>query len=267
MDIGIVGIGAIGATVAKELDRDKVPGAKLTALTSRNQEKARLFAATLSSPPKVVELSKLPSLCELIIEASGAATLGAVAEAGLNAGVSVMVLSCGVLLERPDLISLAKSNGAHIYVPSGAIIGLDGLKAASMGHVDSVIMTTRKPPKGLEGAPGVTTLGIDISTLVEPTTLFEGPVVEAVKLFPANVNVAAAVSMAGIGPLRTIIKIIADPRITRNTHVVTVEGEFGRMEFSIENIPTEANPRTGRLTALSVLACIRQIISPLQVGV
>ena len=267
MDIGIVGIGAIGAKVAQELDNDKVPGARLTALTSRDQSKVRSFAATLSSPPQVVGLSELPSLCELIIEASGANTLGAVAEAGLNAGVSVMVLSCGVLLGRPDLISLAERKGAHIYVPSGAIIGLDGLKAASMGQVDSVVMTTRKPPQGLEGAPGVTTLGIDVKTITEPTILYEGPVVEAVKLFPANVNVAAAVSLAGIGPLRTIIKIVADPGVTRNTHVVVAEGEFGRMEFSIENIPTEANPRTGRLTALSVLACLRQILSPLQIGI
>ena len=118
MDIGIVGIGAIGAKVAQELDNDKIPGARLTALTSRDQSKVRSFAATLSSPPQVVGLSELPSLCELIIEASGANTLGAVAEAGLNAGVSVMVLSCGVLLGRPDLISLAERKGAHIYAVS-----------------------------------------------------------------------------------------------------------------------------------------------------
>ena len=140
----------------------------------------------------------MPPLCDLVIEAAGAEAVGPVAETALAAGVSIMVLSCGVLLERQDLVDLAREKGAVIHVPSGAIIGLDGLRGAAMGQVKEVTIITRKPPRGLAGAPGAA--GVDLDAVTSPTLLYEGPVTEAVKLFPANVNVAAAVSMAGVGP-------------------------------------------------------------------
>ena len=265
MNVGIVGMGTIGRSVARELDREKVPGIRLTALSSRDLPKARAFATTLANAPRSVPLAEMPPLCDLVIEAAGAEAVGPVAETALAAGVSIMVLSCGVLLERQDLVEMAREKGAVIHVPSGAIIGLDGLRGAAMGQVKEVVMITRKPPRGLAGAPGAA--GVDLDAVTTPTLLYEGPVTEAVKLFPANVNVAAAVSMAGVGPLRTSIRVIADPEVTRNTHQVVAEGEFGRMELHIENVPTEENPRTGRLTALSVLAYLKQMVSPLRLGV
>ena len=267
MNVGIVGMGTIGRTVARELDRERVPGIRLSALSSRDLPKARAFATTLANAPRSVPLEEMPALCDLVIEAAGAEAVGPVAETALAAGVSIMVLSCGVLLERQDLVEMAREKGAVIHVPSGAIIGLDGLRGAAMGQVEEVTIITRKPPKGLAGAPGVAAAGVDLDAVTSPTVLYEGPVAEAVKLFPANVNVAAAVSMAGVGPLRTSIRVIADPEVTRNTHQVVAEGEFGRMELHIENVPTEENPRTGRLTALSVLAYLKQMVSPLRLGV
>jgi aspartate dehydrogenase len=267
MDVGIVGVGTIGRKVATELDKGTVPGVKVTAFNSRDVAKAETFAATLSFPPRVVSLEELPSLCDLVIETAGANTVSNIVKTALEADTSVMVLSCGALLDREDLLEMARLHGVKIHVPSGAIIGMDGLLAASMGRLDSVTMITRKPPGGLKGSPGATRSGVDLDAITEATELFDGPVMEGFSLFPANVNVSAAVSMAGIGPHKTRLKVIADPAVTRNTHDIVAEGEFGLMRFQIENVPSKENPRTGRLTALSVLAYLKQLTSPLHLGV
>ena len=170
------------------------------------------------------------------------------------------------MLDRDDLFSLAEERGATIYVPSGAIAGLDGVVSASAGRIDAITMITRKPPDGLKGAPGVEQAKIDLDAVTEPTVVYEGPVKEACRLFPANVNVSAALSMAGIGPHKTNICIYADPTVNRNTHEIIVEGEFGKLSIKIENVPSPANPRTGILSALSALATLRKITSPIQVG-
>ena len=127
-------------------------------------------------------------------------------------------------------------------------------------------MITRKPPNGLRGAPGIEVAGVDLDSVTEPTIVFDGPVIEACRLFPANVNVSAALSMAGIGPHKTTIRIYADPTVTRNTHEIEIEGEFGRLAIKIENVPSPTNPRTGQLSALSALALLRRITSPVRVG-
>ena len=165
-------------------------------------------------------------------------------------------------------------DGSHEQVCQVARIGASPQKpalpkrlAASVGRLDSVTMITRKPPGGLKGSPGVTRSGVDLDAITEATELFDGPVMEGFSLFPANVNVSAAVSMAGIGPHKTRLQVIADPAVTRNTHDIVAEGEFGLMRFHIENVPSEENPRTGRLTALSVLAYLKQLTSPLHLGV
>jgi len=267
MNVGIVGIGTIGKKVASELDRNIIPGVGVSALCSRNLPRATDFAANLTSKPRVVPLDSLPDLCDLVIEVAGADAVDSIVKTALTADTPVMVLSCGALLEREDLFELATRHNTRIHVPSGAIIGLDGLQAASMGYVEKVTMITRKPLDGLRGSPGVTNIGVDLDTLTEALELFEGPVIEGFSLFPANVNVAAAVSMAGIGPTKTRLRVIADPQMTRNTHDVIVEGEFGIMSFHIENVPSEENPKTGRLTALSILAYLKQLTSPLHLGI
>ena len=264
--IGIVGCGTIGRKVASELDAGTVPGAILGGITSRNLDRARRFASTLDRPPPVVELDRLVQIADLVVEAAPASAMESIAEATLSAGKDLMALSGGALLERDDLFSLAEENGATIYVPSGAIAGLDGIAGASVGRIDSLIMTTRKPPEGLRGAPGVEASGVNLDQISEPTVVYEGPALEACRLFPANVNVSAALSMAGLGPRRTRIRIYADPTVDRNTHDIVVEGEFGRLSILIENVPSESNPRTGKLSAMSALATLRRITSHLQVG-
>jgi aspartate dehydrogenase len=253
--------------VSAALDNGAVPGIRVTAISSRHLSKAKEFAQTLASPPVVVDIHKLPTFCELVIEAASADAVDAIVTSSLAANTPVMVLSCGALLGRQDLVDMALQHHTSIHIPSGAIIGLDGLMAAAAGQVDSVTMITTKPPEGLRGAPGVKLSGVDLDHLTSPVVLYEGPVFDGFKLFPANINVSAAISMAGIGPHRTHIKVVADPLATRNIHEVVVKGDFGQMQLRIENIPSLENPRTGRLTALSVLAYLKQLLSPVHLGV
>jgi aspartate dehydrogenase len=175
------------------------------------------------------------------------------------------VLSAGALLEHDDLIRIAKQSGGQIVVPTGALIGLDAVTAAAEGTIHSVRMITRKPVRGLAGAPYLVENNIDIESITEPLKIFDGTAREAARGFPANLNVAVALSLAGIGPDRTRLEIWADPALTRNTHRIEVESDSADFTMSIENIPSE-NPKTGRITALSVIAYLRKQRSPLRVG-
>ena len=170
------------------------------------------------------------------------------------------------LLPRMHLVRLARQSGARIIIPTGALLGLDAVRAAAEGPVDSVSIETRKPLNGLAGAPYLEKHGIDVMAMTEPTVVFEGNAFDAAVGFPANVNVAAALALAGIGPARTRVKIWADPTVTRTSHTIRVEAAAARFTMTIENVPSEENPKTGKLTALSVLACLRGLVSSLKVG-
>ena len=140
------------------------------------------------------------------------------------------------------------------------------MRAAAEGEIRSVIMETRKPPSGLAGAPYLEERGISLDGLTEPLRVFAGSARDGARGFPANVNVAAALSLAGIGAERTRLEIWADPGVTRNTHLIRVDADSARFEMKIENVPTEENPRTGRITAPSILATLRGLVAPLRVG-
>jgi len=140
------------------------------------------------------------------------------------------------------------------------------VRAAAEGEIASVTLETRKPPRGLAGAPYLVENDISVERLNAAKKVFEGNAREAAKGFPANVNVAAALSLAGIGPDRTTVQIWADPEVTRNTHTIRVEADSARFTMTIENIPTEENPKTGKITALSVIATLRRLTAPLTAG-
>jgi len=264
MRLGVVGLGVIGRAMVRAADEGRVP-ASVAAVTTRTPAKAEAFLAGLKTRPPLTDLAGVVEASEVVAEASGGPTVEAICRAALPRGRDVLVLSAGALLEREDLLELARASGSRIYVPSGAIIGLDGLKGAAAGRLDSVTMTTRKPPAGLKGAPYVVERGLDLDALREPTVIFEGSPVEACRGFPENVNVSAAVSLAGIGPRRTTIRIVCDPSIGRNIHEVEAAGEFGRSFIRIENVPSE-NPKTGILTFLSTIAFLRGREAHLVVG-
>src|SRR5579864_9182983 len=264
--VWLVGFGAIGQAVAAGFAKG-APGAELVAITSRDLDKARGTAqALLRQAPPVVPLEETLRRADLIVEAVPAAAFGDVATAVLTAGKVLMLASVGALIADEDRYrDLAQRHGGVLHVVSGAIGGLDAISAAAIGSVESVTMTTRKPPRGLVGAPYLEANGIDLSGLIEPRVVFEGSARDACRGFPANVNVSAAVSLAGIGPDRTRVRIIADPSLDRNMHDVDVAGDFGRFTVHIENRPS-ANPRTGVLTAMSILATIKRLASPLRAG-
>jgi aspartate dehydrogenase len=262
--VAIVGLGAIGRTVACQLAQG-LPGLVLSAVVARDSAKARTWLVAQHIDCPIVPLEELPHHAELAIECAPAAVVEQVCRPMLAAGKQVMVLSAGALLPRPDLIALAKAHGGQIIVPTGALLGLDAVVAAAEGAIHSVRMITKKPPNGLEGAPYLLANSISVAGLNEAKRVFAGSAREAAAGFPANVNVVAALALAGIGPDRTTIEIWADPSLARNCHTIEVDSDAARFSLSIENIPSE-NPRTGRITALSVIAALRKLHAPIRVG-
>ena len=262
--IAIAGLGAIGRAVARRLT-DGLPGLSLACIAAGNAEKARGWLKEQNIDCPVVELEEFPRHADLAVECAPASLIERICKPMLEAGKQVMVLSCGALLPRPELIDLAKAKGGRIIVPTGALLGLDAVAAAAEGTIHSVKMTTRKPPVGLVGAPYLVKHNISVEGLNTAKLVFSGTAREAAAGIPANDNVAAALSLAGIGPDRTMIDIYADPAVTRNCHSIEVDSDSARFTLSIENIPSE-NPKTGKNVALSVIAMLRKMHAPLAVG-
>ena len=262
--VAIGGLGAIGLKLARALD-EGVEGLQLVAVAARDQAKAQGSLQRFRTPPRLVSLADLAE-ADIVVEAAPAAVFEKIASAAIEAGRILVPASVGALLPRMHLVRRAQETGARIVVPTGALLGLDAVRAAAEGRVDSVTIESRKPPRGLEGAPYLVRHGIDVSRIKAPQCVFEGNAFDAATGFPANVNVAAALALAGIGPIRTRVEIWADPTITRNIHTIRVEAEAARFTMTIENVPSEENPRTGQITALSMLACLRGLVATLKVG-
>ncbi len=214
----------------------------------------------------MVPAAELPRHADAIVECAPARAFETIALPAIRAGRLLLPLSVGALLDAPELIALAADTGARIVVPTGALLGLDAVRAAAEGRIDTVSVVTRKPPAGLAGAPYLEQRGIVLDGLTQPLKVFEGSARDGVAGFPANVNVVAALSLAGIGAQRTRLEIWADPGVTRNTHRIEVEADSARFCMVIENVPTDENPATGRITALSVVACLRGLVATLKVG-
>jgi aspartate dehydrogenase len=220
----------------------------------------------MGSAAPVVGLGELASHADIVVECLPAAAFETIASSAIEAGRIFMPLSVGALLRHPELIERAKMTGARIIVPTGALLGLDAVRAAAEGEIHSVRMVTRKPPAGLAGAPHLVEHGISVEGLTAPLKVFDGPARQGAIGFPANVNVAAALSLAGIGPDRTLLEVWADPSVDRNIHRIEIEADSARISMSIENIPSADNPRTGKITAQSVIACLRGLTAPLKIG-
>jgi len=263
--VAIGGFGAIGSVVARRLDQG-IEGLTLAAVAARDVARAEAAMAGFARRAPVVPLAQLSEGADIVVECAPAAVLRDIAEPALSQGCTLIVLSCGALLDNLDLVELARRQGGRIIVPTGALLGLDAVAAAAEDGIARVKMITRKPPEGLSGAPYLVANNIDITGLATPKRVFSGTAREAARGFPANVNVAAALALAGLGPERTIVEIWADPTVTRNIHRIEVEAEAARLSMQVENVPSPENPRTGRLTALSVIATLKKLVSPLAVG-
>ena len=265
MRVAIGGFGAIGQEVARALDAG-IPGLRLAAVSGRDQDKARRNLEGLRGEVAVLPLGELAGVADIVVECAPAAVFRELALPAIEQGRIFVPLSVGQLLVNDDLEAMAARTKARILVPTGALLGLDAVRAAAEGRIESVTMVTRKPPGGLEGAPYLVQKGIELDGLTQPLRVFQGTAREGARGFPANVNVAAALSLAGIGPDRTMLEIWADPGVTRNMHEIRVEADSARFTLKIENVPSEANPRTGRITALSTIALLRGLTATLRVG-
>ena len=262
--VGLAGLGAVGLEVAKRLIAG-VPGLTLAAVAVRDVQKAQRALPQVGDSIPVCKTTELAESCDIVVECLPPALFREIALSAIDKGRIFMPLSVAQLLENGDLIERAKQKGARIMVPTGALIGLDAVRAAAEGTIHSVKMVTRKPPAGLEGAPYLREHGISVVGLKEPLKVFDGSAREGARGFPANVNVAAALSLAGIGPDRTQLEIWADPNVTRNTHTISVDADTARFTMTIENIPSE-NPRTGKSVAPSTVAALRALVSELKIG-
>jgi aspartate dehydrogenase len=253
--LGILGCGSIGSSVALFADQET----EISAITLHDQDAARAtaLAKRLKNASIAPDVAALVKASDLVVEAASQEAVRRHLKAVLAAGKSAMILSMGALADdalRNDLLSTARATGAKVWLPSGAIAAIDGLKAGAMAKIKSVTLVTTKPPKGL---------GVDVDKW---TVLFEGTAREAVKRYPQNVNVAAALSIAGIGFDETRVQVVADPLATRNSHKIIIEGDFGRLRCEVENLPSPDNPKTSWLASLSAMATLRRILNPLQMG-
>ncbi|RWE21552.1 MAG: aspartate dehydrogenase [Mesorhizobium sp.] len=266
MRIGIAGIGAIGSAVAHALDRSEISGCELVAISARSQERAAEFNATLKKAIPCVSFEELATKCDAVLEALPPQLFNAIALPVLGAGKVLIAMSVSQLLGREDLVELARRTGGRIVIPSGAILGLDAIKAVAVGEIYEVKVRTRKPPRSLATAPCVVRNGLELENLTEAVCILRGTVTEVAKEFPANVNVAAALSLAGLGADRTRMEIWADPSLVFNTHTVEVKSDSSDFSMSIQNRPSNENPGTGRITSQSVIAFLRQMGSVLLIG-
>ena len=264
LKVGIAGLGAVGLGVARRLDGG-IPGLVLAAVAVRDRDKAQRNLPGVGERIPVVPAEALANSCDVVVECLPPPLFRPVALSVIDEAKIFMPLSVGQLLANWDLVERAKQAGARVLAPTGALLGLDAVRAAAEGTIHSVTMITRKPPSGLEGAPYLLERGISLKDLKEPKRIFDGSAREGARGFPANVNVAAALSLAGIGPDKTRLEIWADPALTRNTHRIEVDADTARFSMSIEGIPSE-NPRTGRIVPLSVVAALRGLVAEIRIG-
>lgn len=268
LKIGIVGCGAIGSSLAGLIQGALRSRARLAALYDIQAHKARGLALKYNKPRLAVSsLAGLVNRADLVIESSGAASASAIARSALAKGKDVLIMSVGgVIRTYPGLLALARHKKARIYIPSGALCGIDGLKAAACGKIRSVVLTTTKPPSGFAGNAYVKRRGVSLEGIRSERVIFEGSAMDAVKAFPQNINVAAVLSLAGVGPEKTVVRIIANPSAKRNSHEVRIESDSGVISARTENVIHPDNPKTSYLAVLSAAAMLRQIVEAAGIG-
>jgi aspartate dehydrogenase len=270
MRIGLIGGGAIARLFLEHKARGELDDATVVAIAGRSEASRGKPLAAKHGVPFVVGLEALlAARPQVVIEAASHDAVRAYGEAVLSRGIALIVLSGGALCDdalRGRLERAAAASGSLLYVPSGGIGGLDALKAACVAGVEHVEISVTKPPAAWKNIAYVEKLGVDLDRLSGPTVLFEGTAREGVPHFPANVNIAAVLSMAGIGFDRTHLKVVADPSLKLNTHTITARGASGSLQFRFESVPFPDNPKTAMLAAYSALAAFRQFNSRVRYG-
>lgn len=262
MKIAIIGCGNMGTYLVNAILQGEVGDIELHTIvgTPRNTDQVKNLAERANcrwtTDPSRLDVTDI----DLIIEAAGQQVVKDYMLSFLEKGKNVMIISVGALNDKDffqAVYTAAKESGSQILLPSGAIGGLDAIRSAALGGLNSVELTTRKHPDALKDAPYVIQKGIDLDNLQNDYQLFYGNALDATIAFPANLNVAGALSLAGIGPERTMVRIVASPNIQMNTHEIIANGDFGRLFFQFENFPSSHNKKTSHLAILSVMSVLK----------
>ena len=264
LKIGIIGCGAIGTEIAAACAGRLKDSLELVAVCDIDAAKAVSLGDSLGV--SAAGIDELIERVDLVCEAASAASSGSILKKCVSSGRDCLIMSVGGLLGAEGLLEQAAGSGVRVFIPSGALCGIDALKSASVGTIESVTLTTRKPPKGLVGAPYLKEKGIDVGAITKETVIFEGNAEEAVRGFPANVNVSAVLSLAGIGAKKTRVRIVTSPEYTKNTHEVEIVGECGRITTRTDNVPSKANPKTSALAIFSAIATLEGIAKSIRIG-
>ncbi|MDR2866552.1 MAG: aspartate dehydrogenase [Methanomassiliicoccaceae archaeon] len=268
MRLAIVGCGSIGSELAEAADG--MTEVKRIYLLDQRGLAAEALASKLKKAEAVRSIEGELYHCDLVIEAASQNAAREIIPKVVGRGVDIMIMSVGALVDddyRNNVYATARNTGARILVPSGALCGTDALSSASVGNIDLVRLITTKNPESIEDVPYLKKKGIDLSGIKGPTVIYEGTAREAVKLFPKNVNVAATVSIMGVGFDRTQVTVIADPAAQANSHELIVKGDFGEIVSKSSNVPSVYNPSTSHLAALSAISALKRIIRNDWVGI
>ncbi len=270
MRVALLGGGTIARLVLQQVHGGGLSGIEIVAIAGRNgSSRGAGLAREFGVPYVTGRAALLSTRPAAIVEAASHEAVREHLVALLGAGVNVVVLSAGALVDdslRLAAEEAAKRSGALLYVPSGGIGGLDALKTACLAGVDEASIEVAKPPAAWKGIRYVEARNIDLDRLDRALTLFEGPAREGVPHFPQNVNIAAVLSLAGIGWDRTRLKVVADPALTLNTHTIRVSGRAGTFTVVLENVPAPDNPKTSWLACYSALAALRSLESRVRYG-
>lgn len=265
--IGIAGFGNVGQEVARRLTAGALPGARLVGVSARDLVKARANAAKLDPSPAVLPLAELAGHAELIVEAATAEAFPEIARAALAAGRTLVTISVGGVPSCPDMLELAERHGGRVRIASGALPGLDAIRAAAEGTIHRVQLRTKLKPESLASEPYIRSRGFDFSSPPPaPVKVFEGSAREAAASFPRHFNVAITLSLAGIGFDRTWVEVWCDPTVPGSQHQVEIESDDVDLTLISRNRPSVVNPKTSRVVAPSIMAALRTMVGPLHVG-
>lgn len=265
-NVGIIGVGNIGAALVKYIDKSLKDKIETVNVFDTNSSCIDRLLGNYSFITAADSIQEVFMKSDLIIESANFKVVPEVLETAVETKKDIFVISIGGLLGKEDLLGEARRTGIRILLPSGAISGVDALKASKIAGIKSVSLTTRKAPVSLKGAPYLEEKGIDLGAIDAETLIFEGNAAEAMKGFPKNINVSALLSIAGIGSEKTIVKIVVSPEYTKNIHEIEVISEAGKFTTITQNVPSPDNPKTSYLAALSTMAALEGYFDNLRIG-
>ena len=264
--VGIIGLGAIGSRLVEILAKEFQDEARVAFLCDLKKNRIQEIKSKWAPAARALSWNSLVDRSDLVIEAASQEVALSIAKRALQQDKQVLILSVGGLLAWNGLTQIVEKTRGHLWIPSGALAGVDGLLAASRGSIQKVTLTTRKPLAAFKGSPYFKEKKIKLSNIQEPLLVFEGTASEAIRAFPKNVNVAATLALAGLGPEKTFVKIFTSSTYERNQHEIEIEGSFGRIRTQVENLPSPANLKTSELAILSAWATLKKIFGRVTIG-